>query len=173
MSHLPKLRRNDEFPAPTEPRMLVKFQIEPFHKIRAELPPLFERHHNELGRDKEVVPLDPNWDVMMELGIRGFLRVLTARNASGDLVGYVFNLFGPHMHYRTTFHANVDMYWLDPAYRKGWNGIRMLRTNEAEMKKLGVVRYMIGENLLFDERIRAVFKRLGYVASDTNYRKVL
>lgn len=151
----------------------VRFEIEPLHRLKDELPPLFERHHRDLGRNKDSVPLDPHWDMMMQLSAMSFLQILAARAPNGELIGYMFNLVGPHMHYRTTLHATVDMFWLDPEFRRGLTGCKMLRANENEMRKLGVVRYMISQNLIFDRRMRLLFNRLGYVACDIHYAKVL
>ena len=64
----------------------VKFQVEPFYVIARELPPLFKKHWRELGRDRDEVILDPNWDQFMADSIAGRLRVLTAR-AGTELVG--------------------------------------------------------------------------------------
>ena len=122
------------------------------------------------------MPLDPNYETMMQQSINRSLIILTARDIeSNALIGYVFNLVGTHTHYKTTLHACIDMYWLHPAHRRGWTGYNMLKENKELMRKLGVVRHMIGENLSFtkDDRVRRGFrlmlKRLGYKARDIHY----
>lgn len=171
--HATALRLLPRPSAPATPE--VRFQDEPFYIVARELPPLFKKHWRELGRDKDDVPLDPNWDVYMEMSIAGKLRVTTAR-AGDELVGYVFNIVGPHLHYRSTLHSVVDMYWLDPRYRKGWTGIKMLRANEQMLDRTGVVRRMIAEHLQFKgvhgRMMRVVFKWLGYRPRDVLYAKV-
>jgi hypothetical protein len=144
--------------------------------IAHELPPLFKRHWQELGRDRDDVILDPNWDYFMQESIAGRLRVLTAR-AGAALIGYIFFFFGPHLHYKSTLHAQVDMYWLEPRYRRGWTGIKMFRAYDDELKRLGVVRSYISENLMFKGRhgrmMRVILKRFGYRACDVMYRKLV
>jgi len=154
----------------------VKFQVEPFYVIARELPPLFKKHWRELGRDRDEVILDPNWDQFMADSIAGRLQVLTAR-AGTELVGYIFYFVGPHLHYKSTLHAHVDMYWLDPQYRHGWTGLRMFRAYDDELKRLGVVRSYLAENLSFKgkhgRRMRVILKRFGYRPCDVMYRKIV
>jgi GNAT superfamily N-acetyltransferase len=154
----------------------VKFQVEPFYVIARELPPLFKQHWRELGRDRDEVILDPNWDQFMADSIAGRLQVLTAR-AGTELVGYIFYFVGPHLHYKSTLHAHVDMYWLDPQYRHGWTGLRMFRAYDDELKRLGVVRSYLAENLSFKgkhgRRMRVILKRFGYRPCDVMYRKIV
>lgn len=159
--------------APAKPE--VRFAIEPFYVIARELPPLFKKHWRELGRDRGDVPLDPDWDSYMQHSIAGRLQVLTAR-VGDELVGYVFNLVGPHLHYRSTLHSIAEMYWLDPRYRHGWTGLKMLRRNDDEMRRRGVVRTGIAEHLGYKNQngrmMRVILRRLGYRARDVHYSKV-
>jgi hypothetical protein len=144
--------------------------------IARELAPLFKRHWQELGRDKQDVILDPDWDAFMAHSIAGRLRILTAR-AGEHLVGYIFFMIGPHLHYKSTLHATADMYWLDPKYRRGWTGIKMFRAYDDELRRLNVVRSFIGENLLFKGKrgrmMRVILKRFGYRPADVMYRKIM
>jgi len=160
--------------APAKPDL--RLAVEPFYVIAKELPPLFKQHWREFGRDREDVLLDPDWDAYMADAIAGRLRVLTARDGDA-LVGYVFNIVGSHRHYRSTLHGMVDMYWLDRRYRGGWAWVKIFRRNDEEMKKAGVVRMNVAENLLArgvrGRLMRVIFKRLGYKAVDVTYRKML
>jgi GNAT superfamily N-acetyltransferase len=83
-------------------------------------------HWRELALNQDTVPLDPDWDRFYALDVQGILRVLTVR-AEGQLVGYVFLLLGPHLHYKSTLWAHCDMFWLDPLYRQGWTGVKMFK----------------------------------------------
>ncbi len=169
-----KLRVVPERSAPASPRLDIKF--EPFYVIARELPPLFRKHWRELAVHKDVIPLDPNWDLMMQQSISGILYVLTVRDED-RLVGYIFNLVAPHAHYRSTLHGLIDMFWLNPRYRRGWTGVRMFTENERQLRKLGVVRLLVSEKLHWvtqrDRRVRVLFKRLGLKACDVIYSKLL
>src|SRR6266576_7312864 len=78
-----------------------EFAWERFNQLAHELPPLFHEHWKELALNQDTVKLDPNWDQFNALDVQGILRILTVR-MEGRLVGYVFLLFGPHLHYKST-----------------------------------------------------------------------
>lgn len=146
-------------------------QSERFPDIARELPPLFERHWKELGSNREQVQLDPDWDRYFSLDTVGSLHITTAR--CGDvLAGYIFNIVGPHLHYRSTLHAEVEMFWLDPSYRGTWFSVRWARANEALLDGLGVRRRHVGiKKGYMDGRVALIFKRLGYDIVEHLYGK--
>ena len=158
--------------SPVRPGLLQ--QVEPFAAIARDLPPLFERHWQELGTRKDEIPLDPDWDRYFALAQVGTLRVRTAR-VDGVLAGYIFNMVGPHLHYRSTLHAEIEMFWLDTAYRgigvvgmNHWFVMDWFRDNDADLKALGVKRISVAvKNGYKDGRVGLVFQRLGYSARET------
>jgi GNAT superfamily N-acetyltransferase len=148
-------------------------QVEKFVDIVRELPPLFEQHYHEIARDQDKIPLDPDWDRYFQLELTGWLVVTTAR-AGKDLVGYIFNLAGGHLHYRSTPHAEIEMFWLDPAYRGSSFALRWFRENEAALKKLGAKKIAVAtKNGYKGGRVGLIFKRLGYLPIETTWAKVL
>jgi hypothetical protein len=151
----------------------LSIQVEKFYEIARELPPLFERHYREIALDQDSIPLDPDWDRYFMLALNGMLHVCTARSGS-VLVGYIFNLVGPHLHYRSTLHAEIEMFWLDPAYRGGSFVLKWFRQNEATLKELGVKKVGVAtKNGYKDGRVGLIFKRLGYRPVETTWAKVL
>jgi GNAT superfamily N-acetyltransferase len=148
-------------------------QQERFSAIAKELPPLFERHWLELGSNRDTIKLDPDWDRYLAMDAAGLLVVTTARVA-GVLVGYIFNIVGPHLHYRSTAHAELEMFWLDPAWRGLWFSLRWFRGNDDMLRELGVKRVHVAvKNGYKDGRVGVIFKRLGYLPVETVYSKVL
>lgn len=135
-------------------------QVESFAEIAHELPPLFMRHWQELGDPS--VPLDPDWDRYLSLEVTGSLCFMTVRH--GDvLVGYISTVVGPHLHYRSTLFAEIEMFWLDPVYRGSWFVFGWFRENDAMLQKLGVKRVSVAVKAGYkDGRVGSVFKRLGY-----------
>lgn len=146
-------------------------QIEPFAKIAHELPPLFERHWQELALNKDTIELQPDWQRYYGMDFLGVLKVMTAR--SGDmLVGYIFNLITTHLHYRTTLCAEIEMFWLDPSYRGGTFALRWFKDNEAELKRLGVKLVSVGvKNHYLSGRVGSIFRRMGYKPVETIWGK--
>ena len=155
-------------------------QVESFTAIARDLPPLFERHWQELGTYKDQIPLDPDWDRYFLLAQTGTLRVRTAR-VDGVLAGYIFNLVGPGLHYRSTLHAEIEMFWLDPVYRgmgvvgmNHWFVMDWFSANDEDMRALGVKRISVAvKNGYRDGRVAVVFRRLGYLPVETVLSKVV
>ena len=142
-------------------------QVESFSRIASELPPLFLRHWQELALDRDAIPLEPDWDRMFMLEAQGILHVTTAR--SGEvLAGYIFNIVSRHLHYKGTVFADIDMFWLDPAYRGGWFAIKWFRANQKLLDKLGVQKHHVSvKNHYLAGRVGNVFRRLGYKPIET------
>ena len=164
--------------APAAPELAsyqgLTFGRERLAHIAQELPPLFARHHAELAVEPKRAPLAPDWDRYFELDLLGVLHILTARDGPA-LVGYVFNLIGPHMHKRSTRWCHVDMYWLDPGYRVGWGGVKLLRENEKLVKALGARKIIMVEKAHFHNadgrKVGVLLKRMGYAVEDIAYGK--
>lgn len=169
MQHVRPLRQ----PPTHSTRAPLEFRWQRFHKIAKELPPLFQRHWEEIALDQELIPLDPDWDSYFHLDQRRVLRVLTAR-ADSELVGYIFNIVGPHLHYVSTRVAHTEMFWLDPAYRRGWEPVTMFKENirgfRALEAKISTINFKLGYK---NARVGKLLARLGYVPTDIVMRKVL
>jgi GNAT superfamily N-acetyltransferase len=157
---LQKLPRRSDLGTP-------EFCWEKFHAIAHELPLLFHEHWRELALNQDVVPLDPDFDKFYRLDIEGVLHVLTAR-AGGELVGYLFLLVGPGLHYKSTLLAHVDMFFLDPVYRQGWTGVKLFKRLIADARTLGVVNLTLATKIHFmDNRVTKLLQRLGFKPIET------
>lgn len=154
----------------------LTFQWERFRPLVKEFPPLFDQHWRELALDQDTIPLDPNYELYLNADFAGVLQVLTARFGP-LLVGYVFTFAGPALHYRSTVMADVDMYWLDPAFRSGWTGVKMFIETIRRMRELRVRKMFISEKIHFqnvnDLRVGVLLKRLGFMPIETKYAKTL
>lgn len=145
----------------------LTFQVESFTVIAPELPALFARHWHELADHQDTRPLDPDWQRYMELEAMGRLHVITAR-CGEVLVGYIFNLIGPHLHYKSTLHAEIEMFWLEPPYRGGWFAVKWFRENDRLLRQAGVKFIHCGvKNHYMAGRVGSIFRRLGYKPSET------
>lgn len=137
---------------------------------------MFKRHWVELATNRDAIPLDPFWQQYFDLDLMGVLRVLTVR-VDGLLVGYVFVALAPHTHYASTLWANYDMFWLDPVYRQGWTGVKMLLEAERQMREWGAKAISLSMKIAFNEayegRMHRLLVRLGYAPRDVVYVKVL
>jgi len=150
-----------------------EFAWERFSAIIHELRPLFREHWREIALNRDVVSLDPDWERYLALEHAGLLHILTVR-VSGALVGYVFVCVGPHLHYASTAWAVVDMFWLNPVYRFGWTGVRMMRDLEKGVRNLGAKVLHISHKLhVKDGRVSSIFRRLGYRPIEEIWAKTL
>lgn len=145
-----------------------EFGWERFHAIAHELPALFVEHWKELALNRDIIPLDPDWDKYYRLDVEGVLRVLTIRVPNGTLVGYAFLMVGPHLHYKSTQWGHLDIFWMDPVYRQGWTGVRLFKTLIADAKTQGVVNLTLSTKIHFmDNRVTKLLQRLGFKPIET------
>lgn len=159
MLHVPNLKADAK---------ALGFGWERFSAIAHELPVLFAEHWKELALNRDVIPLAPDWDKYYRLDIEGVLHVLTARLPDGRLVGYTFLMVGPHLHYKSTLWGHVDIYWVDPVVRAGWNGVRFLKALIAGAKAMQLVNLTIATKLHFaDNRVTKLLQRLGFRPIET------
>jgi hypothetical protein len=153
------------------PAQRLSYQWEPFRNFAKELPPLFKQHWREIALNQDKVPLDPDWQRYFDYDLAGVLKCLTVRS-NGILVGYVFMLVYPHLHYASTLCAVTDMFWLDPAYRRGLAGYRMLATMKKSLQDAGVKVVYANTKLHFEAdrgTIGKLFERLGFKPTETLY----
>lgn len=154
--------------------MPVTYQAEPWEKYVADVQPLWVQHWLSVGLDHAEVPLAPDYARYQALADAGILHVLTMRTVpEGQLVGYHVSLCQPHLHYVTTLTASVDLYYVDPAYRKGLAGVRLFREAERHLQARGVVKIQSGCKVHSGLDMTRLFERLGYVLTDKLFSKLL
>jgi GNAT superfamily N-acetyltransferase len=148
--------------------------VEPWATVQPELAQLLPTHWREIALDQDVIPLDMDWEAYAELDRLGILHCVTARNDTGTLVGYFLAFLRGHLHYRTSLTAFEDMFYLDPAYRSGWTGVRFFQAVEAAWRARGVERAAISYKLHFRQgKVGKLLAYLGWQATETNYTKYL
>lgn len=129
---------------------------------------MLRAHWQELSVQKDELPLDTDYQCLVDQNDRGLYRVWGARNGK-TLVGYLaFYIFCPP-HHRGTLIAVDDGYYLDPAYRVGWNGVKMWRAALDALAQLGVKGVIGNDRLHFQKErggIGAIFRRLGGTPTD-------
>lgn len=150
----------------------MKFQVEPFHRVRADIERLMHEHWLEVSGDP-TRPLDVRWEQFYMLDDMQALSTLTARTDEGIVVGYVIHIIFPSLHYGYLLCATDDAHFLQKSHRRGLAGIRMLQAAERELKSRGVgmVTYHTKTKAGVDKS--RVFERLGYHAYETNMMKRL
>jgi GNAT superfamily N-acetyltransferase len=142
----------------------LRIEPERFEDIADELPPLFVRYGDELGKDAT----DPDWSNLLRLAMTGVLRVVTLRD-NNKLVGFAISMVGPHLMYRSVCHGITIAVFIDKPYRHGWTGLKFLAKNRDILREWGVKRACIAEDATADKSLRKVYERVGYTPDETTY----
>lgn len=121
---------------------MVSFKQELLNDTRDAATSLLWAHWREVALNKDIIPLDPDWDAYERLEDDGKLRIFTARDGI-KLVGYFVVIVSSHLHYKSTLFAENDLIYLDPDYRKGHVAARLIRFAEKCLREDGVTVLMI------------------------------
>lgn len=148
----------------------LSMQVENFRDVIEEAKPLLQRHWEEIAHDKELVPLDPDWQRYALMEAMGQLSVVTVR-VGGKMVGYCCMFVAPGMHYRSTLEARMDIFWIAPEYRGRYGGVRLFRAVERELKRRGVKRIYVGSKLVHDSS--RLFQAMGYTPVEAWFTKMV
>lgn len=151
------------------------FQWELLRDIAKELLPVFRRHHAEVEDFKELAPCEPDWDRLFAAELAGALHVLTVRS-DGVLVGYAFLFVLPHLHSVSVLTAQIERFYIEPDFRAGWLGVRLLKEPEAKARELGARFLTVSPRVNFAKErgtIGRIVERLGYAPIETVYAKPL
>ena len=164
----------DEKPSPK-----LRYGFEELIVTCRDYSPLLKQCVKEVGPPRAKCPLDFDWRQAFQANAAGLLLVLAARVDDDDdsLVGFCINVIGKPIKYSTTLHAQVDMMYLHPAWRRGWAAINMLKANELRMRQIGVKRLLAAEPTRFKNhtglRLRQLFKFMGYHPVEIVWEKYL
>jgi GNAT superfamily N-acetyltransferase len=146
---------------------LTSFQTEPVEQFVLEATPLIYEHWQELGLDLDLRG-DPDFDKMAMLEKMGLWHVLTVRH-DGELIGYLWALVSPHLHYRNSgLMLIVDAYYVKPEYRNG-TGLKLLKFMEAFAEEKGAIKIYLTCKVHKDQS--RLFTTLGYRLSDYAFTK--
>lgn len=130
---------------------------------------LWPLHYNEASVDKGKVPLSVNEAEFHAMDVMGQMVCVTARNEEGAAVGYVWAVIRPHLHYKELLCAYFDAYFLHPAYRDGFNGVRLFQVIEDALRERGVQKIFSFTKMHNNKG--KVFEYLGWKAIEVTYAK--
>ena len=157
-------------PGPAPSTRHLTFQTEDFAPFYEEAKPLIRMHWEEVAPHKDLCWLNPNLVFYYQAADKGILHIVTARDGK-KLVGYVWMMLHPHVHYQHAALAREDIHFLHPDYRKGMNGINLFKATERIMKAKGAKIMVLGCKVEHDHGV--LFERMGYSALDVTYSKRL
>lgn len=145
---------------------MLTAQVESLALRLDELKPMLPRHYAELALDQDKVPLDPDYDQYLALDARGEVLFVTMLE-QGALAGYFVGFVKPHLHYKSTLHCFMDIYWIAPEFRGQRGFFTLFGFVETECKRRGVKKPYFGSKLHKDTG--GLFERIGMKPADTYY----
>jgi GNAT superfamily N-acetyltransferase len=150
----------------------MSYVIEPelFEPAVPELEPTLFEHWEELAENKDIVPLDPDYERYYMLESINSLLFVTIRK-NGELIGYFIGIINKGLHYQTTIDCRMDIFYVRKQERGGSLGIKLFKAVEKELRARGVDRWYVGCKVKHD--VGKLFERLGFNAIETFYSKVL
>lgn len=158
---------------------MIKYQVEEWDDCYEEAIPMLIAHYDEIATDKHVKPYDPDLEKYQELEKAGFLRIYTARYFDptitpwqpGVLVGYFVSIVMRGLHYQQTVMAMNDIMYIDPAYRGGTAGYRLIKGACEDLKNLGADILTI--HMKTDYPFRNLLTKLDFHLTEENWERVL
>jgi len=118
--------------------MSRKYQEEWFSKkLIEELAPLTELSWLEANCSPDT-EYDPDWERYTELNELGILRLFTARDSVGELIGYLTFIVGPTLHSRNCVQALHDSFYILRNHRRNGTAMGLIKYAENEFKNDGI-----------------------------------
>lgn len=147
----------------------MRFQLERFSDMHGELFPLALEHHKEVSFNKDL-PLDPNFEVYVDLELAGTVKFFTAREEGTDkMVGYSAFFVQPDLHNKTLMTAIQDVIFITKE-KRGF-GSEFISWCDDQLKSLGV--NTVYQHVKHSHNHGQMLERKGYELIDLIYGKRL
>lgn len=138
---------------------MIEYDRETYDNVITELKPMLEEHQVEVGAYPEILELDPNWEFYEDAVAQSKIVIFTVRD-DNILIGYNIFRIAPHMHYRNSIWACMDVLYLEPEYRHSELTIDFCNYCEvylAEMLDVEVMTYNMPVSAPFKGLMNALF----------------
>lgn len=146
------------------------YQREDLYQVRQEVDELFYKHWLEIAVNKDKIKLNPDWGFYEALYNAGYLGIYTVRH-NQKLVGYFVVVVKSHPHYKDHLFGANDIIYIDPDYRKGLVGFKLIKFVEKELVSLGVS--VLSVNTKVHKPFDVVLERLGFDLVERVYTKYI
>lgn len=138
---------------------------------------LLFQNWEEVEVTKDEIPLSVDWDHYRAQERLGTFRVIAAHVGS-ELVGYSAWFINCHTRHKDHLFAICDEIYLVPERRRGWNGVRLIRTGERLLRERGVRLIQYGERFTVHLGARGatlgdLLKILGYKHTENVWTKMV
>ncbi len=143
----------------------MKITMESMISLKPDIKELLEMEWSEYGLDWPF-GLNPDWTFYTTLETQGALWCFTMRQ-DGKLCGYVIFILSNHPHHKHKTCAKMDLFYVLPQFRAGFNSVKLLKYAE---ERMGADFVML--SCAHGSRVDSLYKRMGYSAVETVYVKV-
>src|SRR5258706_7796353 len=144
---------------------MLHYNIETLGQFLPDASELLVKNWKEIAAYSDI-PLKPDFDRYVKLEQEGRLFITTVRDDS-KLVGYCIMFKDRHIHYKDMTIATNDVIYLDPEYREGRVGIKLIKLTEDLFKGCIVVWHSKNKH----PALGKVLEHFGYIPIETTYMK--
>lgn len=144
---------------------MITVQVERFADCQAALAEIFPLHWEELGKFKDRMPLQPQYNEYINRNEAGGLVLVTAR-IDGQVKGYYTVQIAPGFHYASTLTATMDLCYIHPEVRNRGLALPLFRAVENELLRRGVKLWYSGYKHHNQLGMPALLNLLGFQMSD-------
>jgi GNAT superfamily N-acetyltransferase len=146
----------------------VRFAREAIATVFEDIQPLLLAHWREIAHFKDI-PLAPDFSRYRRAEEHGVLRIFTAR--AERLVGYAIYAVETALHYSGSLQASQDTLYLDPRYRLGRTGLKLIEFADESLRAEGV--QVVHQHATVAHDFGPVLEHLGYELVECRYARRL
>lgn len=147
---------------------MITAYVERLSDVLEDLKPLFPIHWEELGLNRDKVPLDPQYAIYERRDEAGEVLFVALRK-HGALIGYFVGFVAPGLHYKTCLTLTMDIFYVLPEHRGSRAGLILFEEVKREAKRRGVQRWFVGNKEHSKVHAEALFLLLGFEKVETYY----
>lgn len=138
-------------------------------EIFSELDAIHRKYYKDLVPEHDL-PYDPCYKQYLAAQDSGSLVLVTCRD-DGKMVGCTLFFVVPYLYSRRHRLAMEEWFYVDEAYRKGFVGIKLLKTAEKVLKSYGVS--IINVLCKVHQDKTPLYERLGYKYTEKHFFKMV
>jgi len=151
--------------------MSLEFRAEELTSgLISEMSVMQDAYWRETTGDYHFFLPDPDWKTYLMAQRIGNLIIITARDRGNVLRGAAVTVIMPDMHY-ACISASIPMVFLDPAYRKGFDGVKLIHMAEHEACSRGA--QLISTHGGIHTGVYRLFQALDYKNFGMYFTKIL
>lgn len=137
----------------------LNIRRESLTSFRRDIEPLLKMEWEEAPLDDWPFCYEMDWHKYGLLDAHNMLLAYTLRDGH-ELVGYVIFVKDYSHHHHGYKVAKLDLFFVNPEYRKGRNAIDLLRYAQDDMDEMGVDMTIV--SCFMESRVEVLYKRMGY-----------